>query len=402
MWWLPFLATIAAASAFTLLLPKLRSAEGRRVAWLVALAAILLLPSLGLVAFANLGLTFVSDHFIYLASAGIFGAVGSAFDVAPLGATRLRRSMLVAALAATAACVLLTIAHEPVFRNAESMWSRVLALAPDSYAGNLGLAEAWTAEGRFAEALKKYEQAIAIEPRAVDAYLLLGERKKAQGDATAAAALFARGLELDPGSVPAMVGLASTSERLGKIPEARELYERAVKLAPRDVPARMGLGEMYLGFRRQADALREFDAVIQIVPAYPRGYLGAATCLRSLSRYVEAVEVLRAGLTHSPDDVALLNMLALTLATSPDDRARNGASAVSIAERACAMSSSANFELRATLAAAYAEAGRFEDALRESRRAEAEAEAANDGNGASENRRRSDLFGQREPLRLGR
>jgi tetratricopeptide (TPR) repeat protein len=199
-----------------------------------------------------------------------------------------------------------------------------------------------------------------------------------------------------------MVGLASASERLGAIPEARELYERAVRLAPRDVPARMGLGAMDLGFARPDDALRQFDAVIEIVPDYPRGYLGAATCLRSLSKYVEAAGVLHAGLRRCPDDVALLNLLALTLATAPDDRVRNGAGAVAMSERACAVNPPASHQLRATLAAAYAEAGRFEDALRESRRAEADAIAAGDENDAAEYRRRADFYGRGEPLRLGR
>jgi tetratricopeptide (TPR) repeat protein len=400
--WLPFIVTLAAGLAFALSLPKLRTARARCIAWLAALSAILLAPSLGIVAFANLGVSFVSDHFLYVSSAGIFGVLGVALDAAGLDAARPRRRLQAAAIAATLACAMTTVAYEPVFRNAESMWSRVVARDPDSYAGQLGLAEAWTAQDRFVEALPRYERAIAIEPRAPDAYLLLGERKNERDDAAGAATLFRRALEVDPSSVPAMVGLASASERLGEIPEARELYERAVKLAPRDVSARMGLGAMDLGFARPDDALREFDAVIDIVPAYPRGYLGAATCLRSLSRYSEAVDVLRGGIARCPNDAALLNLLALTLATAPDDRVRNGASAVAIAEQACATQSPATHPLRATLAAAYAEAGRFEDAVRESRRTEADATAAGDENNAAEYRRRSDLYVRGQPLRLGR
>jgi tetratricopeptide (TPR) repeat protein len=401
-WWLPLVATAAVGSAFARLLPRLRSAPARRSAWLVALAAILLAPSLGLIPFANLAMSFVSDHFLYVASPGIFGALGSALDAAMFGIGRLPRAIGAAAIAATAACAAATIAYEPVFRNAESLWTRVLTLDPDSYAGNLGLAEAWTAQGRFSDALPKYERAIALEPRALDGYLFLGEQKKDRGDAAGAAALFARGLALYPSSVPAMVGLASANERLGAIPKARDLYERAVGLAPRDVRARMGLGGMYLGFARPAEALRQFAAVIEIVPAYPRAYLGAATALRSLSRYGDAVDVLKGGVASCPNDVALLNLLALTLATAPDDRVRNGPSAASLAEQARATGPPGSYELRATLAAAYAEAGRFEDALRESRRAAADASAAQDDNSAAENQRRSDLYEHRQALRLGR
>jgi tetratricopeptide (TPR) repeat protein len=398
LWWLPLLVTLAALAGFVVLLPRLRSLAGRRAAWLLALSAILLAPSLGIVAFANLSVSSVSDHFLYLPSAGIFGVVGSVLDAS----RRLGRALLAGTVAFCLACAALTLAYQPVFRDAASLWSRVLTLDPDSYAGNLGLAEAEAEAGRFAEAIPRYARAITVEPLAADAYLLLGQRKNARGDAAGAAALFARALELSPASVPALVGAATAYERLGAAPEALAAYERASRLAPHDVPARMGLGGMYLGFARPADALREFLAVLEIVPAHPRASLGAATSLRSLGRYQEAVGVLRAGFARSPDDVALVNLLALTLATAPDDQVRRGTEAVALAERALALGPAESSELRATLAAAYAEAGRFDEALREARRAEAAASAAGDEGSAAEQRRRADLYARREALRIGR
>jgi tetratricopeptide (TPR) repeat protein len=398
LWWLPLLVTLAALAGFVVLLPRVRSLAGLHAAWLLALAAILLVPSLGIVAFANLSVSSVSDHFLYLPSAGIFGAVGSALD----GSRRLGRALLAGTVAFCLACAALTLAYQPVFRDAASLWSRVLTLDPDSYAGNLGLAEAEAEAGRFADALPRYARAMAVEPLAADAYLLLGQRKNEMGDAAGAAALFVRALELSPVSVPAMVGLAAAHEQLGSAPEALAAYERAARLAPRDVPARMGLGRMYLGFARPADALREFLAVLAIVPAHPRASLGAATSLRSLGRYQEAVGALRGELERSPNDVALVHLLALTLATAPDHRVRRGTESVALAERALVLGPAESHELRATLAAAYAEAGRFDEALREARRAEAAASAAGDEGSAAEQRRRAELYARGEALRLGR
>ena len=59
--------------------------------------------------------------------------------------------------------------------------------------------------------------------------------------------------------------------------------------------------------------------------------------------------------------------MAWLLATAPDAGARNGARAVELALRAVTLRDSANN--RDTLAAAYAEAGRFADAVRERERA---------------------------------
>src|SRR5204863_1331528 len=70
LWWLPLAATVAAT---VILVVRLRRFP--RIGWLVALAALLLAPSLGLFAFANLAVSFVSDHLLYLASPALIGAL---------------------------------------------------------------------------------------------------------------------------------------------------------------------------------------------------------------------------------------------------------------------------------------------------------------------------------------
>jgi Flp pilus assembly protein TadD len=65
----------------------------------------------------------------------------------------------------------------------------------------------------------------------------------------------------------------------------------------------------------------------------------------------------------APDWPPALNGLAWLLATHPDATVRNGPEAVRLAERACAVTSRRNPELLDTLAAAYAEAGRFPEAI---------------------------------------
>ena len=66
--------------------------------------------------------------------------------------------------------------------------------------------------------------------------------------------------------------------------------------------------------------------------------------------------------TH-PDLPELNNNLAWLLATCPDARVRDGAQAVQLAERACALTKYGVTPMVGTLAAAYAEAGRFDDAI---------------------------------------
>jgi tetratricopeptide (TPR) repeat protein len=72
---------------------------------------------------------------------------------------------------------------------------------------------------------------------------------------------------------------------------------------------------------------------------------------------------------------AALNAEAWLLATCPDQAVRNGAKAVELAQQA--VKRDANPRLRDTLAAAYAETGKFEDAVREETDAIERAKAKN-------------------------
>jgi len=76
-----------------------------------------------------------------------------------------------------------------------------------------------------------------------------------------------------------------------------------------------------------------------------------------------AVAQYRQVLAVKPDAIEALNNLAWLLATSSDDTLRDGPEAVRLAERACALTQYKEAAQLGTLAAAYAEAGRFADAV---------------------------------------
>jgi spermidine synthase len=79
--------------------------------------------------------------------------------------------------------------------------------------------------------------------------------------------------------------------------------------------------------------------------------------------FAAAVASYRLALKSHPKMPVLLNNLAWLLATCPDASLRNGPEAVQYAERACELTHYWQTLLIGTLAAAYAEAGRFDDAI---------------------------------------
>ena len=87
-----------------------------------------------------------------------------------------------------------------------------------------------------------------------------------------------------------------------------------------------------------------------------------------------------------------VNNLAWLLATHPSAEVRNGAEAVSLAERACQLTGGTNLGMLATLAAAYAEAGRFAEAVSTQQKVCDLAAAQGPGRQSESFQRRLDLY----------
>jgi len=103
---------------------------------------------------------------------------------------------------------------------------------------------------------------------------------------------------------------------------------------------------------------------------------GLGVALEGEDRAGEAMQYYRNALKAWPDFSEALNNLAWLLATSPDASLRDGARAVQLAEHACALTDYRKTFFVGTLAAAYAEAGRFDDAISTAQKACALAEAS--------------------------
>ncbi len=124
----------------------------------------------------------------------------------------------------------------------------------------------------------------------------------------------------------------------------------------------------------------------------PLNRVQAGQVLASLGRSAEALDQYRTALALPPDLVPALNNLAWILATDPGATNRNGAEAVQLAQRACALTGYQTPVLIGTLATAYAEAGRFKDAIETAHRAHDLALAARQPEVAEENRQLLELY----------
>jgi tetratricopeptide (TPR) repeat protein len=402
-WWLPAAAWPVAGALLALAWRRLTPALRGWLIWSIAHVLVMLGPVLGWIPYGNMHATFVSDHFLYVALLGPVALVarGSAALWEPAGRRRLVLAGSVAVLTLAAA---LTLAYQPVFRDGLSLWSRSIRRAPESYAANLGLGAALELAGRPREALVSFRAAARLRPMLPDAHVLAGRLETELGEFEAAEASLRQALAADPRATPAADMLVTLLDGVGRAEEALPVLEQASAADPGNADLLVRRAQVLIRLGRHGEAEQVFRAALQRWPRLSGAIIGLATCAMARAEWSVAAATLTDGLRAAPGDIGLLNMLALVRAAAPVDAVRSGAEAVAIMEPLVAAAvrgpASAAQPLLDTLAAAYAEVGRYEDAARVADDAAKLAEAIQNDAAARESRRRASLYREGRPLRL--
>jgi tetratricopeptide (TPR) repeat protein len=185
--------------------------------------------------------------------------------------------------------------------------------------------------------------------------------------------------------------------REGKAREAVQQYQASLRIRPTSNCSLL-LAELLQQNGDRQGALTNCLASLALGPT-PVDRAKAGEVLAALGRSAEAIYQYREALAEVPDLVPALNNLAWILATDPHATNRNGAAAVQLAERACALTQYQIPVLIGTLAAAYAEAGRFKEAIETAQRARNLALAAGQPEAADMNRRLRELYQSGQPYR---
>jgi tetratricopeptide (TPR) repeat protein len=175
-------------------------------------------------------------------------------------------------------------------------------------------------------------------------------------------------LAKNPGAWIAHYNLANTLARQSKTSEAMAEYKTTLRLKPDYAEAHNNLGVALASQGRIEEAIAEYAAALRIRP-YAEARYNWGVDLASQGKIEEAMAQYREALRLRPDWPPALSRLAWILATDRNAGLRNGGEAVPLAERLCAVTGYDRSDALDVLAAAYAEAGRFGEALRAAQKA---------------------------------
>jgi len=178
---------------------------------------------------------------------------------------------------------------------------------------------------------------------------------------------------------------------------AIQQYRRSLEVTPNPIVLYL-LAHALQAQGKFDEALEEYTAALRHKPD-AEVHMAAAELHMKRGRGGEAIAHYRAALQMQPRLWPVLNNLAWVLASDPNPANRDGKEAVRLAEQACALAGPREALVVATLAAAYAEAGRFPEAVATAEQAARLAAAANQPDLVATNRQRLELYRAGKPAR---
>ena len=224
-------------------------------------------------------------------------------------------------------------------------------------------------ESRLPEAIALLEQLASTTPGSFVVEELLGIAYVNARRPEDAQTQFVRALSLRPDAAKTCGVLAQVLAQRGRFKQAVGCCRRALELDPNQEGVRGILAKVSADLKKQERMVEADRQELRRAPDAIEPRIRLTVMLVRRGEDQDALEVLRVGLARRPEHPVLASTTALLLATSCRKEVRDGAEAVRLAQLACDRTGGRHHRFVGTLAAALAEAGRFDEAAQTARRA---------------------------------
>ncbi len=248
-------------------------------------------------------------------------------------------------------------------------YEKAAEIKPDFAEAHGNLGNALANQGRLDEAMAHYQQALEIKPDYAEAHDNLGNALADRGRLDEAIAQYQQALEIKPDYAEAHDNLGNALASQGRFDAAIAHYRKAVEIKPDFAEAHGNLANALADRGRLDEAIAQYQQAVKLKPGYTEAHYNFAITLAGQGRFDEAIVQFQRALELKPADADAQNNLAWLWATCPEASLRNGAAAIEHAQRANRLCGGRRPDVLNTLAAAYAEAGRFPEALTTARKA---------------------------------
>jgi tetratricopeptide (TPR) repeat protein len=287
--------------------------------------------------------------------------------------------------------------HEGKFEDAIRDCNEAIRLGTNYYYSYYLRGFAYSETGAYDKAIADFNRLISLKPES-PSYMARGVVYLGKGDYTNALADLNEVVRLDPTNLDAYVNRGKVFQAMGNIKKATADYSEAIHIKP-DGYVYLMRGSTYGNEGNNDKAAADYTEAIQLNPQYAEAYACRGLVFSREGNYSNGIADCSRAIQIDTNCVDGYNNLAWLLAISPDANLRNGQKAVEYATRACELYSWKEPHCLGTLAAAYAEIGNFDEAIKWETKC---MESGLPDKEMSQARKELDLFQHKKPYHAGK
>lgn len=281
---------------------------------------------------------------------------------------------------------------------------QAIRIDPNDFQSHNNLGNLLLQSGAEDLAIERYRSALALEPDLADVHYNLANVLLQRKDYDEAKAHYEQAIRIDPGHAHAHHNLGTIEAARGNTEPALQAFRMAVRLHPGYGQAHYNLANLLMAVGSSEDAVKQYRLALdtsggQTDAQKARIHHSLGGALAAQRQWSDALLHLRKAVEDSPGAPTYKKSLAWVLATNPAGLG-DAAETVQLAEEAAEATKRRSAHVLDTLAAAYAAAGKYDQAAATAQEAARLARQANDDRHVEKIRKRWELYRQSKPFRL--
>jgi Flp pilus assembly protein TadD len=248
------------------------------------------------------------EHWIYLASIGVYIIVGYLFY---LSSKYIRIAVYPLIAIILLVYAILTQVNYSSYRNAVSLSKRILRFNPDNKEAHKELASVYLEQKRYRDSFEHIDKAIKLAPFDSDLYILQGTYYEGTGDVGLAVNSYERLLKIEPHSARANNNLGVIYFDKGDFNKARLFLRQAIDFNPLLFEAYLNMGKLCTKTNEIKEAVSFYKQAIELNPDNGEAFVSLAKIYFNKGDFKSANDVLSKALTSGHRDETILVLLGI-------------------------------------------------------------------------------------------
>jgi tetratricopeptide (TPR) repeat protein len=242
--------------------------------------------------------------------------------------------------------------------------SEAIRIRPNAAACWVNRGTLWRVKKDDEQAIKDFTEALRLDPKQVIALNERGNALARKRQYDAALADFNEAIRVSPTFPASYRNRGRTWVAKKEFDKALADFNEAIRLNPKDAACWNDRGLLRVQKKEHDKAIEDFTEAIRQNRQFKEAFNNRGLAWKNKKEHEKALRDFQEATALDAKYAAGLNNLAWLLATCPEAKLRDGKKAVDLARRACELTGWKNAHYLDSLAAAHAEAGQFDEAVK--------------------------------------